>query len=262
MIAAGISLIVNRLARLASLLLGVMLLVFMLLLHSQTLINDSSVMHWTRALQDAAIAMAAFMLAKLLTERQPEKSVWSKIAGFCPFLFAVLLIVFGIEQFLNLDFLTAKAPVYLPGRIIFVYFTGALMCAVGASVLISKKARGLTIALGAWMMLLNLFNYAPALVSNSRSAILLTAAMLDLTITCGVFILANSTAATERAHFLTVKNSCRPPPNTAINLFEYLPLVSSLFLFLNYYLRFKHHRKIHRIGDKAKSVRLLMQRFG
>jgi uncharacterized membrane protein YphA (DoxX/SURF4 family) len=93
---------------------------------------------------------------------------------------------------MNLDFLTAKVPVYLPLRMFWVYLTGMWLIITGASVLINKKARLFAVALGAVLLIINLLNYVPALASESRSALLLTAAMLDLAITCGVFILADS----------------------------------------------------------------------
>lgn len=61
MIAAGASLIFDIPGRLASFMIGIMLLTFILLIHAPTILADSSVLNWTRALQD--LAFAALMLA-------------------------------------------------------------------------------------------------------------------------------------------------------------------------------------------------------
>jgi len=191
MIAAGISFIVNRKSALAAALLGVMLLIFILLLHTSTIAKDSSnIINWTRALQDLAIAASCFMLAGSLSKRESEQDVLKKISNLSRYVFAALLIVFGIQQFFNLDFLTAKVPEYLPLRIFWVYLTGIAMIAAGASVFINKKARTAAIALGTFLLILNALRYAPLFLSGAYNALLLTAAMLDLAITCGVFILA------------------------------------------------------------------------
>lgn len=192
MIAAGLSLIAGIKARLAAVLLGVMLLMFFLTIQVPKMIGGNwSAVNWTRIFQDFAIAAAAFMLAWILSKREEsEPDVWKKIAGLSHYVFAALLIVFGIGQFFNLDFLTAKVPEYLPFRIFWVYLTGIAMITTGASVFINKKARTAAIALATFLLILNLLRYAPLFLTGAYNALLLTAAMLDLTIICGVFFLA------------------------------------------------------------------------
>ena len=101
------------------------------------------------------------------------------------------------QQFLNLDFLTAKVPEYLPLRIFFVYLTGAMMIVTGASVFIGKKTKPLATALGTFLLTLNLLRYLPLFLTGAYNALLLTGAMLDLTIVCGVFVLALSSPERE-----------------------------------------------------------------
>ena len=192
MIAAGLALIFNVKARLAAALLGAMLLMFILIIHIPKLTHDFTAISRTRALQDAAIAAAAFMLAGCLSKKIGDFP--SLIAKISRYVFAVLLIVFGIEQFLNLDFLTAKVAPFLPLRIILVYLTGALMIASGVCALINKKVRFAALALGSLMLILNLLLHVFLLANAPFMPLLWTAAMLDLAITCGVFILAETSA--------------------------------------------------------------------
>lgn len=193
MISAGISLIAGIKARLAAALLGAMLLSFFLLIQVPKIIGiDSSPVNWTRISQDFAIAASAFLLAGILSKRGEagEQDIFSKVSRFSRYVFAALLIVFGIQQFFNLDFLTAKVPGYFPLRIFWVYLAGIAMIATGASIFINKKARTAAIALGIFLLVLNLLRYLPLFLTGAYNALLLTAAMLDLTINCGVFILA------------------------------------------------------------------------
>lgn len=203
MIAAGASLIVNRKAALAAALLGLMLLVFFVLIQVPKLVGvDALAINWTRVLQDFAIASASFMLAAFLSKReQSEKSFLETIGNLSRYVFAALLIAFGASQFLNLDFLTAKVPEYLPLRIFFVYLTGAMMIVTGASVFVGKKTKPLAMALGTFLLTLNLLRYLPLFLTGAYNALLLTGVMLDLTIVCGVFVLALSSPEreTERA---------------------------------------------------------------
>lgn len=192
MIAAGLSFIFNVKARLAAALLGLMITMFIVLLHVSTIAKDSSAINWTRALQDLSIASTAFMLAGLLSKSKDD--FLGTVAKISRYLFAVLLIVFGIEQFLNLDFLTAKAASFLPLRIFWVYLTGAWMIVTGASVLINKKAEPAAFALGTMMLVLNLLLHVHLLMLAPQNPLLWTAAMLDLAITCGVFFLAETSS--------------------------------------------------------------------
>lgn len=191
MIVAGISFVVNKKSSLAAVLLGAMLTVFILLIHVPALIgNPSAIAAWTRPLQDLSIACSAFMLAGVLSKREIENRTLDIIVNLSRYLFAILLISFGIEQFLNLDFLTARVPDYLPLRMFWTYLTGIAMIITGVSVLINKKARLAAILLGTLMLTLNLLSHVYLLANDLHNALYWTAAMLDLAITCGVFILA------------------------------------------------------------------------
>ena len=193
MIAAAVSLIAGVKARLAAVLLGAMLMTFVLLIHIPKLAGGgSTAISWTRALQDLAIASTAFMLAGALTMRKTESDVVDKIARLSRYVFAILLIVFGAAQFLNLDFLTAKVATFLPSRMFWVYLTGAAMVAAGVSILTNKKARLAAFAVGVLMLILNLLLHIYLLASSPQTPLLWTAAMLDLAITCGAFVLATT----------------------------------------------------------------------
>lgn len=191
MFAAGVSLIVNIKSRLAATLLGVMLLMFVLLIHVPKLASDPAVMMtWTRALQDVAIASAAFMLAGALSKQETENGALKLAAKLGFYTFAVLLIVFGFHQFFNLDFLPAKVAPYLPLRVFWVYITGAAMVITAMTIFIGKKTTVTALALGIWMLTLNLLLHVYLLASSPYNPIFWTGAMLELAITCGVFVIA------------------------------------------------------------------------
>lgn len=192
MFAAGVSLLVNIKARLATTLLGVMLLAFVLLIHIPKLAGDATVMNWTRAFQDVAIASAAFMLAGALSRQETERGLFKIVAKLSCYMFAALLIVFGVYQFLNLDFLTAKVAPYLPLRMFWVYVTGTAMVVTAVSIFFRKKTMVTALALGIWILILNLLLHVHQLAGSPYNPIYWTGAMLELAITCGVFVLAGT----------------------------------------------------------------------
>ena len=203
MIAAGLSLITGVKARLAATLLGVMLLAFFVLIQVPKIIGiDSSAVNWTRIFQDFAIAASGFMLAGILSKNEnDEQDISKKFGNLSRYIFAALLIVFGIQQFFNLDFLTAKVPEYFPFRLFWVYLVGIAMIATGASFFINKKAKQSAIVLGVFLLILNLLRYLPLFISGAYNALILTAAMLNLAIICGVFILARALQEKQKLVF-------------------------------------------------------------
>ena len=195
MFAAGLSFIVNRFTRIAALLLGLMLSLFILLIHVPALFaKPFAVAAWTRPLQDTALACAAFLLAKLIADRWSEIKISSKISSVLLYKFAAVLIGFGVQQFFNLDFLTAKIPPFLPLRIVFVYLMGTAMIVAGISVFFNRKRQIILTALGIFMLIAGLLNHIFILAMDIRQPLLWTAAMLDLAVTAGVFIVADASS--------------------------------------------------------------------
>lgn len=195
MIAAGVSFVTGKKAALAAVMLGAMLTTFIVLIHIPALIVKGGVLAaWTRPLQDVAIACAALMLASVLSKRESENRVLKIVADSSRYLFAALLIVFGIEQFLNLDFHTAKVAEYLPLRGFWVFLNGAALITGGALILADRKAKFAAVSLGMLMLAFNLLHHVYLLASGWHNALYWTGAMLDLAITCGAFVLALSLA--------------------------------------------------------------------
>lgn len=198
MIAAGISLIANKLSAYAALLLGLMLIGFIALIHvSVVSANPFEAKIWTRPEQDIALAAACLLLANNISQISGKTLIPPPVVKICQYIFALMLIAFGVQQFQNLDFLTAQTPSFLPLQTFWSYLSGAVMIAAGASVLISQKARLVVSLSGIYLLLINSLNYLHLLMNDLHKPTLWTAAMLNLAITVGVFILANSLPADD-----------------------------------------------------------------
>lgn len=189
MLAAGVSLITGIKARLAAGMLGIMLLGFILLIHIPKIVSDPSLQVWTRALEDVAISAAAFMLAGALSNQTEKTWPLAILVKLSRYTFAALLIFFGALQFLNRDFLPAKAVAFLPLRTFVACVTGAGMVVVAARVFFANRPTTAPIALGSWMLLMNLLLHVSLLFGAPYNPVFWTMAMLDLAITCGVFFL-------------------------------------------------------------------------
>jgi len=198
MIAAGISFIINRFARLAAILLGVMLLIFILLIHvPKVSASPSDIKIWTRPLQDIALASIAFLLANKLA----RPGILAPIAKAGRYGLALMLIAFGIQQFFDLDFLTAKIPTFLPLRVVWNYLAGAALVAAGLCVIIDIKTRLAAFATGVILLFINLLNYSYLLANEPYNPGLWTQVMINLAITFGVLIFADSLPAEDSEIF-------------------------------------------------------------
>jgi uncharacterized membrane protein len=193
MIAAGISFIVNKFSKLAAILLGLMLTGFILLIHISVVSgNPAEAKVWTRPVQDIALAAACFLLAGRASQPGSSAGILAQIVKISRYVFAAMLIAFGVQQFLKLDFMTAQVPAFLPLRSFWVYLTGIALIVAGVSVIINKKARLAGFALGIWLLVINLLNYIYLLANDLHNPVLWTGAMINFAITFGVFILASS----------------------------------------------------------------------
>lgn len=198
MIAAGLSFIIGVKVRLASTLLGIMLTLFILQLHTVTLgTNGHSSLHWTRALQDLTITGAAFALAATRDPSIPAGRSRFIVAGTVDlitaarYLYAFPLIFLGAQHFMQESFVTGKIPAYLPFRTFWDYSMGSLIILAAGSILLQKKARLAALTLGAVLLLFAILLHLPLLVSNVRDPQEWTGAMLDLLIAAGAFIIAD-----------------------------------------------------------------------
>jgi uncharacterized membrane protein len=193
MIAAGISFITNIKVRLAATLLGVMLFIFVLLIHIPKLAaGNTAAIDWTRAVQDLFICLSALLLAEIWAQSKTDNAFPPAALKFAQISMAILLVIFGVQQFLNLDFLTAKVPLFLPFRLFWVYLTGTAMIAAGICVIVNKKAASAMLSLGIFLLIINFLNHGFTLITDWKTPLNWTAAMLDLAIVCGVFFLADA----------------------------------------------------------------------
>src|SRR5258708_13197139 len=93
----------------------------------------------------------------------------SKLITVGRVLIAIAAIFYGVEHFLHPANvpgvpLEKLMPVWIPGRMLIDYLTGALLVIAGTSILLDKKTRMAAPYLGTWILLLVLFAYLPLLI--------------------------------------------------------------------------------------------------
>lgn len=181
MILAGIGLLLRLKIKLAALLLGIMLSIFILLVHLPVLINNSSLIEWVRTAQDTALMGTAFML----TGNKKIATV-----GIISFSFAT--VVQGFQHFQNPVFITANTPLYFPYIKLCNMIVGILLIILGLNILMRRYKNLAANFLGLLILSLSLLYYFPLLYINISYGQLWTGLMLNIGLSGGAFIAAGN----------------------------------------------------------------------
>ncbi len=171
LIAAALSIILKRHARLAAILLGSMLLLFVVMIHIPNIVaQPRERIFWVLALRDLAFSGGAFALAgSQMRPRPVDGAPWLVTLG--RFLIGAAALFFGVEHFLHPTSvpgvpLKRITPTWIPGHLFWTYLAGVVLVATGACILVNMKARLAATYLGIMILLLALFIYLPILFSN------------------------------------------------------------------------------------------------
>ena len=165
LLAAGAGILLRRHARIAAIGLGLLLLLWLVLLHLPLLAtNPRSGTAWGRMLETLALCGACWVLAGTLSSdlpvRQPGDRRLDQAARAGRYVFAAVLPAFGALHFIYIDYIVAVLPAWLPFPAFWGYFTGLAHAAAGLGILFGVKARLAAILAGAmygsWVLMLHI----------------------------------------------------------------------------------------------------------
>ncbi len=171
LIAAALSIILERYSKLAATLLGIMFVLFVAMMHIPNILaTHGARLFWAIGLRDISFGGGGFALAgKLSKPALSGGAPWLVTLG--RFVVGIAAIVFGVEDVLHptlvpgvpLDNVT---PTWIPGRLFWAYLTGAVLVASGACILVNRKAPLAATYLGIMILVLMPFVFLPILVAN------------------------------------------------------------------------------------------------
>jgi uncharacterized membrane protein len=168
LLASSLSIASKIQVRWSGLLFGIMMFLFVAMVHiPPVLASPSDRIPWTIVIREMSFAGGAWILAGNAMRGQGA----SKLITVGRVLIAIAALFFGVEHFLHpagcpgvpLEKLT---PLWIPGRLLLGYLTGAILLVAGASILLARKTRMAATYLGTWIVLLVLFIYGPILIAQ------------------------------------------------------------------------------------------------
>lgn len=166
LLAASLSIATKIQVRWSGLLFGIMMFLFVAMIHiPRALAGPTDRIGWVIVAREMSFAGGGWILAGNAMRGQGG----SKLITVGRILIAITALFFGVEHFLHpagcpgvpLEKLT---PVWIPGRLLIGYLTGAILLVAGASILLARKTRMAATYLGSWIVLLVLFIYGPILI--------------------------------------------------------------------------------------------------
>jgi len=181
-IATALSIAANKMARLAAIFLGVLLLLCLLAFQlSGAIANPLDLGIRTIVFETLSMCAAAWTLAGMLPAERHYSPLWEhvedKLIKSGRYLFAISSVIFGIAHFLVPRFIASLIPTWIPGSGLFwAYFTGAAFVATGISFVAAGispatnwMARWAGALLGTMFLLWFLCLHAPRVMSFPKS---------------------------------------------------------------------------------------------
>ncbi len=171
LLAASLSIATKIQVRWSGLLFGIAMFLFVAMMDVPgALANRGNRFGWTLLLRELAFGGGGWILAGSAMRERGQRQGVSALLTVGRVLVGIAAMFYGVETILHpLAMpgvpLEKLMPVWIPGRILIGYLTGAILFVGGVGILLTKKTRMAATYLGAWIVLLVVFVYAPVLIA-------------------------------------------------------------------------------------------------
>jgi uncharacterized membrane protein len=170
LLAASLSIATKIQVRWSGLLFGIMMFTFVAMMDLPgTLAEPHNRIIWTLMLRELSFGAGGWVLAGGAMREDGRGGSWLITVGRV--IIGVGAIFYGVEHFLhpiNVPGVPLEKlmPVWIPGRMIIGYLTGAILIVCGAGIVLAKKTRIAATYLGAWISLLVFTVYLAILIAS------------------------------------------------------------------------------------------------
>jgi uncharacterized membrane protein len=165
LIFAGTSIGLKFRIRIISSLLAVAFLILILLLHIPVILSNCyDGREYTRVFELLALSGGALIIAQSqpfeLKNGSKHHNLFNLFLKSGRFLFALSLLIFGIQHFIYGQYVAAVIPAWIPGHLFWAYFVGAAFILASISIIFEIETRLVTILLAImfliWVLILHL----------------------------------------------------------------------------------------------------------
>ena len=162
LIIASLSIATRILVRWSGLLFGIMMFLFVAMIHLPGAVKSGDRIIWTIVIRELSFGGGGLVLAGVALGQL-------RVITVGRVLIAIAAIFFGVQHFLHPLAvpgvpLAKQMPPWIPARAIIDYLTGAFLIVGGVCFLIARKTRVAATYLGIWILLLVVGYYGPMLI--------------------------------------------------------------------------------------------------
>jgi uncharacterized membrane protein len=168
LIIASLSIATKIQVRWSGLLFGIMMFLFVAMIHLPGAIRTGDRIIWTIVFRETSFGAGGLVLAGVALGQLRGKGNILITVGRV--LIAITTIFFGVQHFLHPLAvpgvpLAKQMPTWIPARAVIDYLTGAFLIVGGGCFLIARKVRLAATLLGTWILLLVVGYYGPMLIA-------------------------------------------------------------------------------------------------
>ncbi|MEO5583290.1 MAG: hypothetical protein ABIR66_11395 [Saprospiraceae bacterium] len=198
-------------AKSASLRLGGLLLIFLLITHIPYEILVDPYSHrlgtWTNAFKELALSGSAFVVAGSFHDEYiagtQKSGIIPVLENFIPFgkiFFSITLITFGICHFIYTEFVAILVPFWIPNHIFWTYVAGMALIGSGLSIILNIQKKIIVTLMGMilfiWFLILHIPRALASLPTDKGNQ--LTSVFQSLAFSGIALIIANEHVATRK----------------------------------------------------------------
>lgn len=185
-IAAGSCIVLGKRLRMAAGALGAVFVLRMLIVFVPRLIaQPRDPGPWTSGFEVLALGAVAIMIAGKSTDFR----AWPTLVLVGRLLFAVALVVFGVQHFMYAKFVAALVTPWIPGHLFWAYFIGIAFVAAATSIATRVQAYLAASLLGLMFLLWVMVLHLPRVVAAPHNGNEWTSAIVALAMSGGSFVL-------------------------------------------------------------------------
>ena len=170
LVGAGVSILFNLRGRKVAAWTGVGLLALVLIAHvpNQLTGKYAAVLGaWTNTLKEMALAGGAWMAALSFGDEGAEPPEWLERAlPLGRYLFAAMLVIFGVDHFLYPKFVASLVPGWVGGAMFWTYFAGVALITGGLGMLVKRVAWLASLMVGVMIFLWVLMLHIPRAIAD------------------------------------------------------------------------------------------------
>jgi hypothetical protein len=196
-IAVGLCIVFRWQGQAAATLLGVVLMLRAFFVYLFGLLGHlHDVFRWTSGFELLALGGAAFVLAGSLPVDERNPVSWTggirKFFEVGRYLFALALVIFGVQHLMYAGFLAGEVPAWIPWKLFWAYFVGVAFFAAALSIVTGKKINVAATLLGTMFLLWVIILHMPRVAAAPGNGTEWTSEFVALAFGGASFLMASS----------------------------------------------------------------------